>query len=262
MRSLPQPSHTRIDVNSTLACRPGTYRSLYRFHHTQRFKWLREKIVALGKQDISVVEIGCADATSLDYIPVPICRYLGFDAGWRSGWSDGQPYGMEAARQRYSQHANFDFRQSGHYTDVARISEEFDVGIVLETFEYLPTRELESYIATMAGKLNSRGCLFSSMPNEKGIPLLVKALGAKFSGVRRSEYTTGQFLNALCGRLDHVPRVERGRKGFDYAKIVGLIQRHFRFVHLEAVGFRKLPHFLSLNVGVIASHAPISNLLV
>jgi len=37
------------------------------------------------------------------------------------------------------------------------------------------------------------------MPNEKGIPLLMKALAAKLTGIRRSEYTAMQFVHALMG---------------------------------------------------------------
>ena len=128
----------------------------------------------------------------------------------------------------------------------------------METFEYLDTHQLESYVATLAEKIDLNGCVLATMPNEKGFPLLVKAIGSKLSGVRRSEYTFPQFLNALAGRLDRVPRAERGRKGFDYGQIVALAARHFRYVHLEAVGASGLPPFLSPNIGLIASHQPIA----
>jgi hypothetical protein len=233
------------------------FKKLYSFHHVQRFEWLRKKIASLQKQSVSILEIGCADARSLDYVPVPVDRYVGLDAGWRSGLKDGRAYGLEAARQRYQNKSNFSFMQSVRYTDIQGVPEQFDLGIVMETFEYLDTHQLESYVATLAEKIDADGCVLSTMPNEKGFPLLVKAIGSKFSGVRRSEYTLPQFLNALAGRLDRVPRAERGRKGFDYGHIASLIARHFRYVHLEAVGVPGLPAFLSPNIGLIASHKPI-----
>jgi hypothetical protein len=233
-------------------------RKLYSFHHVQRFDWLRKKIASMEKQNVSVLELGCADAKSLDYIPVKVDRYLGFDAGWRSGWQNGQASGLDAARERYGSRPNFRFVQSVCYTDIQRVPEKFDLGIVMETFEYLDTHQLESYIATLAEKINVNGCALSTMPNEKGLPLLVKAMGSKLSGVRRSEYTFPQFLNALAGRLDRVPRAERGRKGFDYSRIAALAARYFRYVHLEAVGAPGLPAFLSPNIGLIASHKPIT----
>ena len=212
----------------------------------------------MEKQNVSVLELGCADAKSLEYVPVHVDRYLGFDAGWRSGWQNGHACGLEAARERYSSRNNFTFVQSACYTDIQRVPEKFDLGIVMETFEYLDTHQLESYIATLASKIDANGCVLSTMPNEKGLPLLVKAIGSKLSGVRRSEYTFPQFLNALAGRLDRVPRAERGRKGFDYGQIAALAARHFRYVHLEAVGASGLPPSLSPNIGLIASHRPIA----
>jgi hypothetical protein len=233
-------------------------KTLYSFHHVQRFEWLRKTIASLDKQTVSVLELGCADARSLDYVPVHVDRYLGFDAGWRSGLHNGKACGLEAARERYGHRHNFRFVQSVCYTDIQRIPEKFDLGIVMETFEYLDTHQLESYVATLAEKIDVNGCVLSTMPNEKGFPLLVKAIGSKLSGVRRSEYTFSQFLNALAGRLDRVPRAERGRKGFDYGQIAALTARYFRYVHLEAVGAPGLPTFLSPNIGLIASHNPIA----
>jgi hypothetical protein len=50
--------------------RPRIFEKLYSFHHAQRFEWLRKKISSLQKQSVSILELGCADATSLDYVPV------------------------------------------------------------------------------------------------------------------------------------------------------------------------------------------------
>jgi hypothetical protein len=235
------------------------FRQLYSFHHVQRFEWLRKKIISLEKQSVSILELGCADARSLDYIPARVERYAGFDAGWRSGLQNGKACGLQAARERYGDRNNFSFVQSVRYTDIERVAGKFDLGIVMETFEYLDGHQLESYVATLAKKIDVHGCVLSTMPNEKGLPLLIKAVGSKFSGVRRSEYTLPQFLNALAGRLDRVPRAERGRKGFDYGQIAALVARYFRYVHLEAVGAPGFPASLSPNIGLIASHQPIAS---
>jgi hypothetical protein len=234
----------------------GFFKSLYAFHHTHRFEWLRRKITSLPKESISVLEVGCADARSLDYVPVHVNRYYGLDAGWRSGVRDGQAYGLEAAKRRFTDRKTFTFRQSVHYSDLQSIHGKFDVEIVLETFEYLEVRQLESYIRLLAEKLERQGNLFSTMPNEKGLPLLVKAIGARLSGVPRSEYTRVQFFNAVLGRLDRVPRSERGRRGFDYEAVADLVRRYFPYVRLEPVGALGLPRALSPNIGLIASHDP------
>ena len=251
---LPQAiQQPRIDERRSLRF----LRKLYSFHHAQRFEWLRKKIASLEKQSVSILEVGCSDARSLDYVPVRVDRYFGFDAGWRSGLQNGKSCGLAAARERYGYRNNFTFVQSVSYTDIKRVPEKFDLGIVMETFEYLDTHQLESYVGTLAEKIDVDGCVFATMPNEKGLPLLIKAIGSKLSGVRRSEYTLPQFLNALAGRLDRVPRAERGRKGFDYSQIAALARRYFRYVYLEAVGSPGLPAFLSPNIGLIASHKPM-----
>lgn len=232
---------------------------LYSFHHARRFEWLRKKISSFHRQDLSILEIGCNDARSLTYVPTCVRRYLGLDAGWRSGWKNGKPYGLEAARARFQQDPHIEFRKSEHHNDLLDIREKFDVAIVLETFEYLDPSELESYVFLLFEKLNDDGFLLASMPNEKGLPLLLKAAGSTLSGVRRSEYTARQFWNALIGRLDRIPRAFRGRRGFDYAAMAGMVRRYFPHIRLESVEPPHSPVWLSLNVGLVASKLPLSH---
>jgi SAM-dependent methyltransferase len=230
---------------------------LYARHHARRFEWMRDKIASLGKRSISIIEIGCHDVRSLTYVPVNVHRYLGFDAGWQSGWKDGSPFGLEAGRRRLQEYETFEVRESTSPEDVEIVDEQFDLAIVLETFEYLDPVALESYVAALARKLRPDGCILSTMPNEKGFPLLLKAIGSKISGVRRSQYTVRQFCNALLGRMDRVPRARKGRRGFDYAQMVRLLRRYFPFMQLEGVGVLKLPPTLSTNIGIVAAKVPL-----
>lgn len=238
------------------------WRWLYSHHHAQRFLWLTKKLAALKKTSVSIIELGCSEAKSLDYVPIEVHRYRGFDAGWGSGVKDGIAYGLEAARQRCASRENFRVQQSVDPEDIALVPEKFDIAIVMETFEYLEIAKLESYIAALAGKLHPGGCLFSTMPNEKGLALACKVLGASISRVRRSRYSASELLNAVLGRMARVPRAERGRKGFDYSELAKLVQRGFRHVHLEGIGLLKLPCALSLNVGMIASQEALPPTLI
>jgi methyltransferase family protein len=231
-------------------------RRIYAFHHTRRFEWLKHKLSALGKQNVSILELGCNDARSLNYVPLRVHRYLGFDAGWRSGWKNGRPHGLEAARVRFRNRPAFEFRSSTRHEDLFDVDEQFDVAIVLETLEYLDPAQLESYVFLLSEKLKDDGLILCTMPNEKGLPLLLKVIGSKLSGVRRSEYTLPQFWNALLGRLDRVPRSSRGRKGFDYAATARMLRRHFAQVSLEPVEPPNFPLWLSLNVGLVGSKQP------
>lgn len=230
----------------------GPFRRLYAYHHSRRFEWLRNKIGALAEGSVSILELGCHDARSLSYVPVHVHRYLGFDACWKSGWKDGKPYGMEAAQLRFRDRPEFEFIQSEKHDDLLAVSETFDIVIVCETFEYLNPDLLDAYVAALAARLDSRGYLLSTMPNEKGLPLLFKTAGSRFSGVRRSEYTGRQLWSAVRGRLDRVPRALRGRRGFDYSKMAGLIRRHFSQMKVESIASPSLPIWLSPNVGLIA----------
>jgi hypothetical protein len=237
--------------------RPLTLNWLYTRHHTRRFEWMREKIASYGKKSVSIIELGCHDARSLTYVPVNVDRYIGLDAGWQSGWIGNEPYGLEASRVRLQNLDNIEVRKSTSPEDIDRINGQFDVALVLETFEYLEPSALESYIAALARKVHKNGCIVSTMPNEKGIPLLLKAIGAKLCGVRRSEYTARQFCDALLGRMDRVPRPARGRKGFDYEQTVSLVGHYFPFLRIEGIGLMKLPPHLNTNTGIVASKEPL-----
>ena len=243
------------------SARPFTLDWLYSRHHTRRFEWMRDKLASHGKESISIIELGCHDARSLIYVPVNVHRYVGLDAGWQSGWKGDEPYGLEAARIRMKDMKNHEVRRSTLPEDIEKIKEQFDVALVLETFEYLEPSVLESYIAALAQKVSENGCIITTMPNEKGIPLLLKAAGARLFKVRRSEYTATQFCNALLGRMNRVPRAAKGRKGFDYGQVVSLLSRHFPFMRTEGIEMiKKLPPYLSTNTGVVAAKRPLPHL--
>ena len=126
---------------------------IYAIHHARGFEWLRSKIAGLGKKALSVIELGCHDARSVEYISVPIRRYLGLDAGWRSGWKNGKACGLEAAQVRFRDRPHFEFRRSEHCEDLERVPGKFDAAIVLETLEYLEPSRLEAYVLTLSEKL-------------------------------------------------------------------------------------------------------------
>lgn len=240
--------------------RAYTFNWFYARHHARRFEWMRDKIASSGKKSISILELGCHDVRSLAYVPINVHRYVGLDAGWQSGWNGETPYGLEAGRIRVRDIGNFEVRKSSSPEDIENMEEQFDVAVVLETFEYLEPSALEAYVAALARRVCDNGCILTTMPNEKGIPLLVKALGAKLSGIRRSEYTGLQLFHAFLGRMHRVPRASRGRKGFDYSHMAHLVARYFPFLTLEGVGLMKLPPPLSTNIGIIASKEPLASM--
>jgi len=129
------------------------------------------------------------------------------------------------------------------------VAGKFDVAIVLETFEYLEPSELESYVFTLSEKLNDDGAIFSTMPNEKGVPLLVKALPTFRGSTKRVH--AGTILE--CIDRTSGPRAIRGRRGFDCEVMAEIIKRYFPCGYLESVEPANAPLWLSLNVGLVKS---------
>jgi len=222
-------------------------KGIYARHHLRRFEWLRRKFDALaGPGESTVLEVGCHDGRALSYIPRRVGRYAGFDAGWGGG--------LERGRQRFAAEKNYTFTESTDPRDVARLEEKFDFTICMETLEHLDTPVVEGYLRAFAEK--SKGYLLITVPNEKGLALLVKATGARLMKIERYyPYTAAEFFWGLVGRLHRVRRIEH--KGFDYRDLVGMIKQHFRYVSVEGISPFRLPPSLSLTIGIVASHHPI-----
>src|SRR6266699_1107713 len=150
---------------------------LYGRHHIQRFNWLSKNIASMFAESssISVLEVGCFDGKTLDFLPVDVHRYVGFDAGWGDG--------LDLARRRFANCDNYQFHQSVEPSDIANTSGRFDLIICMETLEHISPSKVGSYISAFAAKLE--GFLLVTVPNERGLPLLFKTVGAKLLGKSR-----------------------------------------------------------------------------
>jgi len=208
---------------------------------------LRRKISTLADPAaISVLEVGCHDGRALSYIPRVVRRYVGFDAGWGGG--------LDRAREQFSANEGYSFFQSTHPRDVSNLTEKFDFIICMETLEHLEPPIVEQYLHAFSAKLD--GFLLVTVPNEKGIALLAKAIGARIFGIDRIyPYTAGEFFWAFLGHMNRVRRAEH--KGFDYTSLVNLIKKHFRYASVEGISPFRLPPPLSLTIGIVASQKPI-----
>jgi len=220
---------------------------LFGRHHTQRFKWLKKNIASMfsERSSISVLEVGCYDGKTLDFVPVDVHRYVGFDAGWGGG--------LDLAHQRFANRNNCKFHQSVEPSDIANTPGRFDLIICMETFEHISPSKAGSYISAFAAKLE--GFLLVTVPNEQGLPLLFKTVGANLLGKNRDSYGVSEFTNAFFGRMEHVPR--SNHKGFDYTALANSIRGSLKHVQVESVSPTKFPERLSLTIGMIASHRPL-----
>lgn len=232
-------------------------KGIYGQHHMRRFKWLKNTLEALCRQSpsISVLELGCYDAKTLEWIPVHVDRYVGIDAGWNSGTIDGKPCGLDAARVSFRHNSNYTFLQCNTPDGISALSDTFDVGICMETFEHIDPAQLESYVAAYARKVQD--VLLVTVPNEKGLPLLGKTVGAwLLRKERASSYSMLELVAGVFGRMDRVSRSEH--KGFDYVHLASLLKKYFSHVRIQSVSPGGLPASLSFTVGIIASRRPFS----
>jgi hypothetical protein len=185
----------------------------------------------------SVIELGCFDAKTLDYLPDPPERYLGLDANWEGG--------LDLAQKRLR--PGVEVMECSH-PDQVPAGECFQVGVCMETLEHLPSGLLEPYLAALAARVSQ--LFFVTVPNEKGLSFAAKYLARGLLGLKPEPYTLAEFVNAALGRLERVARDEH--KGFDYKVLLAQIELYFEVLAVESIPLRWLPVPLSTGVGVIA----------
>ena len=206
--------------------------------HRARFIWLREALRQHSCTPESVIELGCFDAKTLDYLPAPPERYLGLDANWEGG--------LDLAQERAR--PGIELVQCSHPEHIPA-GECFQVGVCMETLEHLPPELVEPYLAALAARVSS--LLFVTAPNEKGLPFAVKYLSRWLLGLKPERYNAAEFVNAVLGRMDGISRDEH--KGFDYAVLLAQIDVHFEILAVESILIGWLPAAHSTGIGIIAS---------
>ena len=139
----------------------------YGAHHRSRFQWLRQRLESLGLAGASVVELGCFDAKTIDWLPFDVTRYVGLDAGWESDADEQCPTGLAAAQVRFRDDSRFQLIRSTDPVDLAELPEKFDIGICMETLEHIPPGQVDAYLSAFAARLS--GPLFVTVPNEMGM---------------------------------------------------------------------------------------------
>lgn len=220
---------------------------IYGAHHAGRFGWLTKKLASARPR--SVLELGCYDGRAIGCIPEGFERYVGVDAGWESGLVGGRPVGLDAAIAQHGADPRMRFLRSTRAEDLLALEGTFDAGVSLETLEHVDPATVPAYVDALARKIH--GTLFVSVPNEKGLPLVVKTVGERVLGVGRNiTWHEGELLNAILGRMDRVERNDH--KGFDWEALVAQIGEAFEDVSVEGVGVGLGFPSASLTVGIVA----------
>jgi hypothetical protein len=198
--------------------------------HLQRFEWLRLQTKGLSG---SLIEIGCFNARSLQYISFVPDKYLGLDAGWEGG--------LDEAQTKYPQYS---FKKS---TDPMDIDGNWSVSIALETLEHIPRPEiLENYIKNLS--LKSK-LIIATVPNEIGIIFIIKYMYKLFVYKDKGKYSFLELLNQFFG-MSHLVRQDE-HHGFDYRSLIKIMDKYFFIDKIEGIN-NNLPIFLNTQIGIVA----------
>ena len=210
--------------------------------HLSRYYWLQKKVADYCPKPNTVIELGCFDGKTLDYLPQTNFYYEGYDANWEGG--------LDMGRENLKERANTELFFCDN-VDVFKPSlEKFDISICMETLEHLPLEQLEPYIKKLAKY--TMGYCFVTIPNEGGVVLLIKYFIKKF--VLRSivePYTTKELWLSTTGNINKVPRNEGGHKGFDFQQLIPLLSKYFKVVSVEGRPFRRIGKKLNFTIGIV-----------
>jgi 2-polyprenyl-3-methyl-5-hydroxy-6-metoxy-1,4-benzoquinol methylase len=205
--------------------------------HSARFRWLASAVARHGCAARRVLELGCFDGKSIDYLPSAPEVYEGFDADWEGG--------LALARARWAQHPNYRFHSCDR-PEQLEAPGRFDVAIMMETLEHLPPAMVEPYLRRLAEL--TQGCIFATVPNEKGIVFLAKYLIKRLAG-EAEPYRTAEVVYATLGQLHKVARHEH--KGFDYRAAIAAVGRHFDVLEVSGYPLPLLPAALNFGVCIV-----------
>ena len=184
------------------------------------------------------VELGCYDGRTLEHVPRVPDRYVGYDANWEGG--------LDIARKKWAGHPEREFRHAESAADIDA-TERFHVGICMETLEHIEDELVDDYIDALAEVVERR--LYVTLPNEQGLPFVVKYTYHAFVG-GGEPYAPREAINAALGRLDRVTR--KDHKGFDYRDMIRRIERRFVIDSVEGQPIPELPAWVSMGVAIVA----------
>lgn len=218
-----------------------TKKGLRQSYHLARYHWFERMMREHAPKARHLVEIGCFDAKTIDFLPQLPERYVGLDANWEGG--------LELGRARFGQMPQIELLETTSASTLDRFEENaFEVAVALETLEHLPGEVMSDYLAALARVTSD--WLFVSVPNEMGPVFAAKYLAKRVRYGSVDPYTAREFLNALFFRPARIARDEH--KGFDWRRLVAEMRNYFDIVSIGGVPSVGLPPSLSLTVGIAA----------
>lgn len=210
-------------------------------YHLARYHWLARELGKLGIVNPRVIELGCFDAKTIDFLPSKPGFYLGLDADWEGGLSQGMA--------RWEGHNNIELLKCLSPDDIPDRG-KFDVGISLETLEHLNDDILEAYLAKLSEIIS--GKLFISVPHEKGLVFLAKYLAKDlFFDKDGASYSWRDIALLTLGKSESVERNQH--KGFNENALLRLLSKYWNVDKVTSVFPNHAPLWLSLTIGIQCS---------
>lgn len=211
--------------------------------HFARYEWVNTWIEKWNLGPYNMLELGCYDGKTIDFLKNKPVVYAGYDANWEGG--------LDIAKTKWSAQTSYSFHTCEKPDDFSNDPLLYDVSVCLETLEHIPAVDLEAYIKQLSLKTTTY-CLIS-VPNEKGPVLFFKHIIKSLtqSKGQTEPYTVKELLYGSIGRMDKVERRDCGHKGFDYDALATLLKKYFIIVKTESIPFSAIPHSLGFNVGFV-----------
>ena len=213
---------------------------LRRFIHLSRFYWLRNTIKKYNIKFKNVLEIGCGDGKTIEFLPLKNFNYYGLDANWNNS--------LNFAKEHYSNKKNIKFDEVLNAKDI-KIAEGkyYDLVICMETLEHISPDQVCLYLEKIAQ--HCKGYFLITVPNEKGLFFLLKRIIKLNSD--NYKYNLKEILQITLGKTNKVKRFQH--KGFDYDHLIYDIKKYFKIVKVEGNPMGKFfPIFLCFNICIIA----------
>jgi 2-polyprenyl-3-methyl-5-hydroxy-6-metoxy-1,4-benzoquinol methylase len=225
----------REDYNKRLFS--GNWRSRI---HLSRFYWLAAQMRRLNLNRVRIIELGCYDGKTIEFLDSAPEHYLGLDANWEGG--------LDSGKVKWKAFPNVELKHCRIPEEIPTQQNAFDVGVCMETLEHIPPDAVEPYLLKLSQVIE--GHLFITVPIERGLVFLLKHGLKKIFGMKDDTFHKMEFINCVLGRMNKVKR--REHKGFDDRALVRQVEKYFDVVSVSGIfpGIGILS--LNLTVGIIA----------
>ena len=211
--------------------------------HSSRYLWLSNKLKQHSIKYSTVIELGCYDGKSINYLPYPPEKYEGYDANWEDG--------LEIFKTQWANKQNYQAHLSNSVDDFNSENQKFDLVICMETLEHLPRKDILFYLEKLSDSCD--GYVIITVPNEIGLLFFVKYVSKLILGIYNKEknqkHTLLEFIYQTLGMSQKVE--QNDHKGFNYKNLTVNIADYFEILVIEGTQFPLLPLFASANIGIV-----------